>query len=168
MIEIVEKISVGIGVTVFGTIALPFELRQKSRLRTTLATGEAVLVKLPRGEVLRGGDLLRAADGRVVEVVAQPERLIHCQSNNATELARWAYHLGNRHLPVQLGDGYLRIAKEPVIDVMLRGLGAAPVDVIAAFEPESGAYRGVHAHAESAGQSGPRIHDYAATEQSNK
>jgi urease accessory protein len=168
MIEIVEKITSGASVAVCATIELPFELRQKSRLSTILASGEAVLVKLPRGEVLRDGDLLRAGDGRVVAVVAKRERLIHCQSNNATELARWAYHLGNRHLPVQLGDGYLRIANDPVIDAMLRGLGAEPVDVMAAFEPESGAYRGVHAHAGSDGQSGPRIHDHAATEQSHK
>jgi len=166
MIELIEKVAAGASVTVCDTIELPFELRQKSRFSTTLANGEAVLVKLPRGEVLRGGDLLRAGDGRVLAVVAQPERLIHCQSNNATELARWAYHLGNRHLPVELGDGYLRFANDPVVKAMLGGLGAQPVDVMAAFEPEGGAYRGVHPHAGSDGQSGPRIHDHAATEQS--
>ena len=168
MLEIVEKLSSAVSVAVCATIELPFELRQKSRFNTTLASGEAVVIRLARGEILRGGDLLRAADGRVIQVVARPEQLIHCQCADPTGLARLAYHLGNRHWPVQLGEGYLRIGKEAVIEAMLRGLGAQLVDVIAPFEPEAGAYGGVHAHREVNGASGARIHEYGAAEHSDK
>ena len=168
MIEIGERVRTGASAEISATIELPFELRQRSRFGATLASGEAVVVRLPRGEVLRGGDLLRAADGRVIEVKALPEQLIHCQCAHPTELARLAYHLGNRHLPVQLGDSYFRIAKESVIEAMLRGLGAKLVDVIAPFEPEAGAYAGVHTHREADGKSAARIHEYGAAEYSDK
>jgi urease accessory protein len=151
MLEIVEKLSAAANAPVFAAIELAFELRQKSRFDTTLASGEAVVIRLARGEMLRGGDLLRAADGRVIQVVARPEPLIHCQCADPTGLARLAYHLGNRHWPVQLGDGYLRIGKDAVIEAMLRGLGAQLVDVIAPFEPEAGAYGGV-THREADGE----------------
>ena len=118
-------------------LELPFELRQRSRLRATLDTGEYAALILPRGEILRGGDLLAAADGRVVEVVALPERLLHIE---ADDLARIAYHLGNRHVPVQLGDGFLRIAEDHVLAELARRLGARVTSVLAPFEPEAGAY----------------------------
>ena len=76
-----------------GQLRLPFELRQKSRLRTKLVSGEEIALMLPRGEVLRGGDLVTASDGRVIEVLAEPEKLLHIES---AELAKVAYHLGNR------------------------------------------------------------------------
>ena len=81
-------------------------------------------LSLPRGEVLRGGDLLLASDGRVVEVVARPERLLHVECDSPQALARAAYHLGNRHVPVQVGDGCLRLAADHVLEQMLKGLGA--------------------------------------------
>src|SRR5689334_19680182 len=96
-------------------LQLPFELRQKSRLRTKLVSGEDAWLMLPRGEILRGGDLLAATDGRVVEVVAEPERVLHIECADADELARAAYHLGNRHVPVQVGNGFLRIAADHVL-----------------------------------------------------
>lgn len=123
-------------------VELPFELRSRSRLRTRLSTGEDAALILPRGEVLRGGDLLAAADGRVVEVVALPERLLHIE---ADDLARVAYHLGNRHVPVQIGAGFLRIAADHVLEDLARRLGAHVWHIDAPFEPEAGAY-GEHHH----------------------
>jgi len=123
-------------------VELPFDLRSRSRLRARLDTGEYAALILPRGEILRGGDLLAAADGRVVEVVALPERLLHIE---ADDLARIAYHLGNRHVPVQVGEGFLRIAEDPVLAGMLARLGAAVTPVLAPFEPEAGAYAPLHA-----------------------
>ena len=84
-------------------LVLPFEMRQKSRLRTTVAGGEEVGVFLERGTVLRGGDCLETDDGRVVRVVAADEELIEVRCPDSMGLARAAYHLGNRHTPTQVG-----------------------------------------------------------------
>jgi len=125
-----------------GRLELPFDARQKSRLRTHLASGEEAALVLPRGEVLRGGDLVMASDGRVVEVVAAAERLLHVECASATELARCAYHLGNRHVPVEVGEDFLRLAEDHVLEKMLAGLGAKLTHLTAPFEPEAGAYHG--------------------------
>ena len=134
-------------------LVLPFEQRQKSRLRARLENGDEVALILPRGKVLRGGDRVAATDGREVEIVAAPEKLLHIES---TELARLAYHLGNRHVPLQVGQGFLRIAEDHVLEEMARKLGARVSHVEAPFEPEAGAYG--HQHDEMG--HGGRIHDH--------
>jgi len=141
-------------------LELPFDLRQKSRLRATLGSGEPVALILPRGEVLRGGDLLVTTDGRVVQVVAQPERVLHVECESPRALSRAAYHLGNRHVPVEVGEGYLRIAADHVLEVMLRGLGARVTMLDASFEPEAGAYADGHRHHEH--EHGGHIHEYGS------
>lgn len=142
---------------------LPFELRCKSRLRTRLENGEEAGLFLERGSVLRGGDLLQADDGRIVEVTAALEAVMEVRSDNALALARAAYHLGNRHVAVHLQPGLLRFAKDHVLGEMVHGLGLNVVETLAAFEPESGAYggHGGHAHGHSADGEGrgARIHD---------
>jgi len=120
-----------------GRVSLAYEYRQRSRQRARLDSGEEIGMVMPRGEILRGGDRVLASDGRVFEVVSAPEKLLHVE---APSLARLAYHLGNRHVPVQLGDGFLRIAEDRVLEDMLRGLGAKVTQVEAPFEPEGGAY----------------------------
>jgi urease accessory protein len=122
-------------------LKLGFEQRQKSRLRVTLETGEQVAFALPRGQVRRSGERVTALDGRVFEVVAAPERLLHIESD---ELVKAAYHLGNRHVAVQVGPGWLRIAEDHVLEAMLRKLGARVSRVEAPFEPEAGAYHEHH------------------------
>jgi urease accessory protein len=134
-------------------LTLPFELRQKSRLRAKTDSGEEIALILPRGRVLRGGDRVTATDGREVEIVAAPEKLLHIES---TDLARVAYHLGNRHVPLQVGEGFLRIAEDHVLEEMARKLGARVSHVEAPFEPEAGAYG--HQHDEMG--HGGRIHDH--------
>jgi len=121
-----------------GRLSLAFESRQRSRQRARLDSGEEIGMVMPRGEILRGGDRVLASDGRVFEVVSAPERLLHIE---AASLARIAWHLGNRHVPVQVGDGFLRIAEDRVLEEMLRGLGARVTHVEAPFEPEGGAYQ---------------------------
>ncbi|MEO8101202.1 MAG: urease accessory protein UreE [Betaproteobacteria bacterium] len=128
-------------------LVLPFDLRQKSRLRTRLASGDEVGVLLPGGEILRGGDLLVASDGRVVEVIAQDEKVMQANCDSPFELARAAYHLGNRHVALQIGEGWLRIADDHVLRQMLEGLGLVVTPLVAPFEPEPGAYGG-HDHGE--------------------
>ena len=140
---------------------LPFERRQKSRQRATLASGEDVAIALPRGEVMRGGDWVVASDGRVIEVVAQPEQVLHAVCASPAQLARAAYHLGNRHVPVQVGDGWLRLAADHVLEEMLRGLGATLTALEAPFEPEAGAYGAHHRHDNESGHGG-RIHEFGS------
>lgn len=139
-------------------LVLPFELRQKSRLLTRLATGEETGLVLDRGSVLRGGDRLRAEDGRVVRVVAAAEALMEAACDDATALARCAFHLGNRHTPVEVRAGALRFATDDVLAAMLRGLGATVTAVTAPFEPEAGAYATGHHHSGDAKHAGI-IHD---------
>ncbi len=125
-------------------LVLPFDLRQRSRLRTKADNGEEVGLFLDRGAQLRDGDKLLAEDGRVVEVVAAPEAVYRIACPDG-QIARLAYHLGNRHVPVQIGAGWLRIARDHVLKDMLDKLGAEVSDEMAPFQPEGGAYAG-HAH----------------------
>jgi urease accessory protein len=127
-------------------IVLPFELRQKSRLRARLASGQEVGLFLERGVVLRGGDLLLADDGTVVEVVAALETVSTVREADATRLARAGYHLGNRHVPVEIGAGWLRYGHDHVLDDMVRGMGLGVLVEQAPFEPEAGAYGHAHQH----------------------
>jgi urease accessory protein len=126
-------------------LVLPFQLRNKSRLRTTLETGEEVGLILERGSILRGGDLLLADDGRVVQVVAEPETVSTVRASEASALCRASYHLGNRHVALQIGDGWVRYQHDHVLDEMVRGLGLCVTVEQAPFEPEAGAYGG-HSH----------------------
>jgi urease accessory protein len=139
------------GAAAVADLPLPYEMREKTRLRAALASGEEVALFLKRGTVLRGGDLLQGDDGRVVRVVALEEPVLEVECHDALEFARCAYHLGNRHTPVQIlgrqADGHftLRIRTDHVLADMLAGLGAHSHAVMAPFEPESGAYGG-HSH----------------------
>ena len=122
-------------------IALTYEERQKSRLRLRLESGEELAISRPRGSVLRGGDMVQTTSGTSVEIVSAPEKLLHIEADS---LARVAYHLGNRHVPVQVGAAFLRIAQDHVLEEMVKGLGASVTRVEAPFEPEAGAYGGGH------------------------
>lgn len=150
-------------------LSLSFELRCKSRLRCRLDSGEEVGLFLERGSILRAGDRLLGNDGRVVEVVAAPEAVVEARHDDPLLLAKAAYHLGNRHVPVQVGRGFLRFGRDHVLADMLRGLGLAVTEIDAPFEPESGAYGGHGGHAQPHGHSadgegrGPRIHDMLVT-----
>lgn len=140
-------------------LVLPFDLRQKSRLLTRLSTGEEAGLQLDRGTVLRGGDRLRAEDGRVVRVVAADEALMEAACGDAASLARCAFHLGNRHTPVEVRPGALRFAADEVLAGMLRGLGATVTAVTAPFEPEAGAYAAGHHHHSGDAKHAGIIHD---------
>ena len=149
------------GLKIYGRLRLPFDLRQKSRQRAALESGEEVAIALPRGEVLRGGDLVVASGGEVVEIVAQPEKVLHVECGDAMALARVAYHLGNRHVPVQVGDGWLRFASDHVLEEMVKVLGATVRALDEPFEPEAGAYTAHHRHDNESGHGG-RIHEFHA------
>lgn len=142
MIEITERLQDWADPT--ATVTLPFELRQKSRLRVRLSTGVEAAMLLPRGTILRHGDLLRANSGIVIEVVAAPELVSTAHALDPLALARACYHLGNRHVPLQIGRNWLRYAQDHVLDEMVRGLGLTVHTERVPFEPEAGAYAHHH------------------------
>jgi urease accessory protein len=126
-----------------GTVTLTFEERRRSRLRAMLDDGRELALLLPRGTVLHDGDLLRAHDGSVVVAVrAAAENLSVARSSEPRLLARVAYHLGNRHVPVEVGDGWVAYEHDHVLDTMVRALGLQTETRVAAFEPEVGAFHG--------------------------
>ena len=127
-------------------LTLPFELRQKSRLKAELANGQEVGLMLPRGLLLRGGDCLRAEDGSVIRIEAADESVSTVHHDDLLMIAKASYHLGNRHVPLQIGHGWLRYQHDHVLDDMVRGLGLNVMHEIAPFEPEGGAYGGGHGH----------------------
>jgi len=131
-------------------LSLPFELRRRSRLRARLDSGEEVGLFLPRGTALREGDLLQADDGRVVRVRAAPETVSCARAPDPVCLARASYHLGNRHVALQIGADGVRYLHDHVLDEMVRALGLTVTVEQAPFEPEAGAYGG-HAHVHEAG-----------------
>jgi len=130
------------------TLTLPFDARQKSRLRATLDDGRELRLFLPRGTVLRDGDRLRTTSGLIVAVRAADETVSTVLAP-AAGLVRAAYHLGNRHVALQIGGGWLRYQHDHVLDDMVRGLGYELRVELAPFEPEPGAYAHSHEHAHS-------------------
>lgn len=127
-------------------LVLPFDRRQKSRLRVHLESGRVAGLFLPRGTVLRGGDRLRAQDGTLVLVVAAEEPVIWVTATDTIQLVRAAYHLGNRHVPLEIGDGWLKLEQDHVLHDMLQGMGLQLEMKASPFEPEGGAYGGGHGH----------------------
>ena len=140
MLKIIEKLSGAVDFS--ATLTLPFELRQKSRLRVKLDNGEEAGLILPRGSVLRGGDCLRAENGVIIQIQAASESVTTAYTDNPTLLARACYHLGNRHVPLQVGDGWLRYLHDHVLDEMVEKLSLDVKQENTPFEPESGAYGG--------------------------
>ena len=131
------------------SVALSYEQRGKGRLRARCGDGREVAVILERGRILRGGTLLTGPSGQVLRVEAAPERLSEARSGDPRQLARAAWHLGNRHVAIETGDGWLRYLSDHVLDDMVRGLGLEVRPLEAGFEPESGAYAGgAHHHGE--------------------
>ena len=129
-----------------GVLALPFEIRQKSRFRAILADGRDVGVSIERGSVLRHGDFLGDGADQAIVVEAAPEHVSTVYADNDQQLARAAYHLGNRHGPMQVGNGWLRYLEDHVLDGMCKQLGLAVRHEDQPFEPESGAYGHHHHH----------------------
>ncbi|MDH6148842.1 urease accessory protein [Paraburkholderia sp. WSM4179] len=122
------------------TLTLAFDERRKSRLAATLDDGEEIALLLPRGTVLRDGDVLVADDGGLVRVVAADEAVLVVRAPDALTLTRAAYHLGNRHTPVEVGADYLKLEYDPVLADMLKRIGVTVEQVSLPFQPEAGAY----------------------------
>ena len=132
--------------TAHATLTLPWERRGVTRQRVRLDDGREAGVFLPRGEILRGGDRLASAAGETVAVVAASQPVMVVRSRDPSMLARAAYHLGNRHVAVEVGEGWLKLEPDHVLREMLEGLGLSVEDATLPFEPEAGAYSQGHAH----------------------
>jgi urease accessory protein len=126
------------------TVELDWDVRQKSRFDATDSTDRQVGVFLPRGTTVRGGDVLVAEDGSLIKVIAAPQsvlKITHCSTHGTPyDLIRAAYHLGNRHVPIELKPDHLKIEPDHVLADMLRAMHLIVNAVDEAFEPESGAY----------------------------
>jgi urease accessory protein len=122
------------------SLTLAYDQRIKSRIRVRLDDGREAGLFLERGTVLRDGDLLRSDQGWVVEVKAAAEQVSTAIVDNCLMLARACYHLGNRHIPLQIDENWVRYQADHVLDDMLRAMGLEVVHGMACFEPEAGAY----------------------------
>jgi urease accessory protein len=129
------------------SLTLTFDQRCRSRLRTTLDDGTPASLLLERGTVLRGGDMLVADEGSVIAVHAADELVSTVHASDAFALTFAAYHLGNRHVPLQIAREWLRYQHDHVLDEMVIGLGLEVAVEHAAFEPVEGPYTGAHRYA---------------------
>lgn len=140
--------------TAADTIVLDYEGRHRRRVTMTGTRGTEFLLDLPEAVVLRGGDALVLEDGRLIEIVAAPEELAEVRCGDPRQLARVAYHIGNRHVQAEIMDNRLRMRRDHVLEDMVRGLGAKVSHIEAPFEPDTGAYEPVvhakHAHKDHA------------------
>jgi len=146
------------------TVQLDWDVRQKSRFDATDSQGRTLGVFLPRGTLVRGGDVLVIEDGSLVQVLAAPQPVLevrHCtQHGSAFDLLRAAYHLGNRHVPIELQADHLKIEPDHVLADMLRDMHMTVVAVDDAFEPENGAYGEHTSHAGHGNHDHDHAHDH--------
>ena len=168
MIQVSKLLSQGHGLAPVllkraSTVELDWDVRQKSRFDCTDSLGRTLGVFLPRGTLVRGSDVLVAEDGSMVRIIAAPQtvlRITACTTHGSPfDLTRAAYHLGNRHVPIELKPDHLKIEPDHVLADMLRAMHLIVTEVNEAFEPEGGAYGASGAGGHSHGHA----HDHAAT-----
>ena len=146
------------------SVELDWDTRQKSRFDTDDTQGRRIGVFLPRGTTVRGGDVLVAEDGSLIKVIAQPQpvlRITPCAEHGSPfDLVRAAYHLGNRHVAIELSPQHLQIEPDHVLAEMLRHMHLDVTEMVAPFEPEGGAYAAHAAHAGHAHGHDDHGHDH--------
>ena len=147
------------------SVELDWDVRQKSRFDATDSQGRTLGVFLPRGTAVRGGDVLVAEDGSLVQVQAAPQAVLvvrHCpQHGSSFDLTRAAYHLGNRHVQLELKADHLKLEPDHVLADMLRSMHLIVSEEVSAFEPEGGAYAAAgHGHGQGHGHSDGPGHDH--------
>jgi urease accessory protein len=147
------------------TVELDWDVRQKSRFDATDSSGRQLGIFLPRGTAVRGGDVLVAEDGSLIKVLAAPQsvlKITHCTAHGSPyDLIRAAYHLGNRHVPIELKPDHLKIEPDHVLADMLGAMHLIVNAVDEPFEPENGAYAtGGHGHGHSEHSHNHKDHDH--------
>lgn len=149
LIKIIEKRTAGENCgDIDDALILPYDLRQKARQRVMLRSGREAGLFLPRGTILKNGDILSTENGIQLKVLSADEEVSIAEVDDHLLLAKIAYHLGNRHVAVQVLEGRLIYLHDHVLDNMVRGLGATVTITRQPFEPEEGAYHdsGSHHH----------------------
>ncbi len=146
MMEVHERLGLVYSGAADGLLALNHEQRDKGRLRSWCVDGEEVRLFLQRGVALQVGEYLRSRCGRVLQVqgAVEPVLTAHCEDWHS--FSRACYHLGNRHVKLQIGPLWLRITPDHVLAAMLQGLGLSLREEEAVFIPEAGAYSHGHGH----------------------
>jgi urease accessory protein len=148
------------GASAVDSITLDAHERHRRRVVLTGEGGTKFLLDLPQAVALHDGDGLVLDDGAIVRIVGRPEPLVEIAAADAHELARLAWHIGNRHIDVQIAGDRLRIRRDHVIEEMLRGLGARLSVLDAPFDPEHGAYDHRHGHGHDHGHDHDHDHDH--------
>ncbi|MDY6803852.1 MAG: urease accessory protein UreE [Cyanobacteriota bacterium] len=141
MLVLTKRLSANENTVISLTLPLNSEDRTRSRYRWETAEGKVVHLRLPRGTVLRDRDILTTDGGEdLVRVIAKPEPVMTVVGKTPLDLLKAAYHLGNRHVPLELTLTYLRLSSDPVLGAMLEQLGLKIIEEVAPFQPEVGAY----------------------------
>lgn len=141
MLAFTQRLNADTEISVSFTLLLTAEERTRTRHRFETPDGQALYLRLPRGTVLQDGDLLQSEAGDVVvRIVAKPEPVLTVTSQIPINLLKASYHLGNRHVPLEVAPNYLRLSPDPVLQTMLEQLGVEVKKEIVPFQPESGAY----------------------------
>jgi len=143
---------IDVSVKAVETVTLSYEIRQKARFKAMADTGEEIGVQVERGNILRDGTLL-GNDDEMIQVLAAPESLSRVSANDPTLFARLCYHLGNRHVPLQIDEYGCSYQHDHVLDDMIKGLGGNVAHVQDKFEPEAGAYSNENGESHSHGHS---------------
>jgi len=141
-----EKVLAGSDQTSLPTLTLTYDLRRKTRQLVRLNDGEEIGLLVAPGTILKDGDVLESAEGDRVRILAAAEPILFVTASDREKLTRAAYHLGNRHIPVEIGNAFLRLEADPVLKEMLQRLELSVEERKEAFNPESGAYGGGHRH----------------------
>lgn len=145
MLTFTQRLSAEVDIPVSFTLSLTAEERTRTRHRFEMPDGQVIYLRLPRGTVLQDGDLLQSEEGNVViRIVAKPEPVLTVTSQTPLGLLRASYHLGNRHVPLEVAPQYLRLSPDPVLQSMLEQLGVQVKEDFVPFQPETGAY--THRH----------------------
>lgn len=141
MLTFTQRLSAEVDIAVGFTLSLTAEERTRTRHRFETSEGQVLYLRLPRGTVLQDGDLLQSEDGTlVVRIAAKPELVLTVTSETPIDLLRASYHLGNRHVSIEVAPNYLRLSPDPVLQAMLEQLGVKVKEEIVSFQPEGGAY----------------------------
>ena len=152
MLTLTQRLPANADAVVSHTLSLTAEERTRSNYRFETEAGQVLLLRLPRGTVLRDRDLLQSENDILVRIIAKPEPVLTVTARNPLELLRAAYHLGNRHVALEITPTYLRLSADSVLQEMLEHLGLEVTAEITPFEPEIGAY----GHHLGAGEQGSR------------
>lgn len=140
-LNLTDRLPANSGAAVDFTLSLTAEERSRSRHYFETQAGQGLHLRLPRGTVLHHGDLLRSETADcLVRVIAKPEPVMTVTAQRSLDLLRAAYHLGNRHVPLEVAETHLRLSPDPVLKTMLEQLGLQIIEEIVSFQPETGAY----------------------------